>query len=261
MKQKMNNNNFGLLTLIASATQSSLSTRKEGEEGESANSYAQNIILFILLFVFYQTFAADPNSNSLLNTAANAAYLSPLEKEIVYEINLFRSDPAQYAEKYIAPLAARYNNKILSYPGDIPIKTVEGVSALNECVRELKKVKPLPLVYPDDNLTRAAEDHCADQSRTGKTGHVGSDNSNLRARIERHGKWENQIAENIAYGNTSARQVIVFLLIDDNVRSRGHRKTFLNPNLKMVGISCGKHPEYKTMCVMDFAAGMRETNN
>ena len=218
-------------------------------------------VTFILMAITKLAFANDPNSAASLNTAANAGYLSPLEKEIVFEINLFRSDPAQYAEKYIAPLAVRYNNKILSYPGDIPIKTVEGVPALNECVRELKKMKPLPLIYPDNTLTRAAEDHCADQSRTGKTGHIGRDNSNLRTRIERYGKWEKRIAENIAYGNTSARQVVIFLLIDDNVRSRGHRKTFLNPDLKLVGIACGKHPEYNTMCVMDFAAGMRGKTN
>lgn len=218
-------------------------------------------VAFFLLLVAELAFASDPNATASLNTAVNAGYLSPLEKEIVFEINLFRSDPALYAEKYIAPLATRYNNKILAYPGDIPIKTVEGVPALHECVRELKKMKPLPLVYPDDKLTRAADDHVADQSRTGKTGHVGSDNSNLRARIERYGKWEKRIAENIAYGNTSARQVVIFLLIDDNVRSRGHRKTFLNPDLKLVGISCGKHPEYQTMCVMDFATGMKAKTN
>ena len=110
-------------------------------------------VTFILIALAGLVFANDPNSASSLNTAANAGYLSPLEKEIVLEINLFRSNPAQYAEKYIAPLAARYKSKILSYPGDIPIKTVEGVSALHECVRELKKMKPLPLIYPDDKLT------------------------------------------------------------------------------------------------------------
>jgi uncharacterized protein YkwD len=202
----------------------------------------------------------EPESAVMLNTAAGAGYLSPLEKEIVFEINLFRSDPAQYAEKYIAPLAKNYNKKIITYPGDLPIKTVEGVSALNECVRELKRMKPLPLVYPNKELTQAAEDHCRDQSKSGHTGHTGSDRSNLRIRIERHGDWEKQIAENIAYGNTSARQTIIFLLIDDNVRTRGHRKTFLNPNLKMVGVACGSHPEYKTMCVMDFAVGMKIDN-
>ena len=218
------------------------------------------VVIFILFALSNLASANDPNSNYALNTAANASYLSPLEKEIVFEINLFRSNPSQYAEKYIAPLAGNYNKKILSYPGDIPIKTVEGVSALHECLRELKKIKPLPLVYPNDILTRAANDHCADQSRTGKTGHIGSDNSNLKIRIERYGKWEKQIAENIAYGNTSARQVVIFLLIDDNVRSRGHRKTFINPELKLVGISCGKHPEYQSMCVMDFAGGMASAN-
>jgi uncharacterized protein YkwD len=217
-------------------------------------------IVLLLCFIPVLLKAVEPESAVMLNTAAGAGYLSPLEKEIVFEINLFRSDPAQYAEKYIAPLAKNYNKKIITYPGDLPIKTVEGVSALNECVRELKRMKPLPLVYPNKELTQAAEDHCRDQSKTGATGHTGSDRSNLRIRIERHGDWEKQIAENIAYGNTSARQTIIFLLIDDNVRTRGHRKTFLNPNLKMVGVACGSHPEYKTMCVMDFAVGMKIDN-
>jgi hypothetical protein len=48
-----------------------------------------------------------------LNTAANTSYLSSLEKEIIYEINLFRSDPAKYAENYIAPLARNYQRNIL----------------------------------------------------------------------------------------------------------------------------------------------------
>lgn len=217
-------------------------------------------IFLLLLFTPVLLKAVEPEFSAMLNTAAGVGYLSPLEKEIVFEINLFRSDPAKYAEKYIAPLAKNYNKKIITYPGDLPIKTVEGVSALNECVRELKRMKPLPLVYPNKELTRAAEDHCRDQSKTGATGHTGSDRSNLRTRIERHGDWEKQIAENIAYGNTSARQTIIFLLIDDNVRTRGHRKTFLNPSLKMVGVACANHPEYRTMCVMDFAAGMKINN-
>ncbi len=216
--------------------------------------------LLLLFFMPVLLKAVEPESSAMLNTAAAAGYLSPLEKEIIFEINLFRSNPALYAEKYIAPLAKNFNNKILTYPGDLPIKTVEGVSALNECVHELKRMKPLPLIYPNKELTRAAKDHCRDQSKSGATGHTGGDRSNLRTRIERHGDWEKQIAENIAYGNTSARQTIIFLLIDDNVRSRGHRKTFLNQDLKLVGVACGSHPEYRTMCVMDFATGMKIDN-
>ncbi len=217
-------------------------------------------VTFILITLAGLVFANDPNSESSLNTAVNAGYLSPLEKEIILEINLFRSNPAQYAEKYIAPLAKNYQKNILQYPGDMPIKTVEGVKALHECVRELKKATPKPILYPSEGLTNAAEDHCRDQSKTGRTGHIGSDNSNLKARVDRYGKWKVRIAENIAYGNTSARQVIIFLLIDDNVKNRGHRINMLNPDFKLVGVSTGSHPEYSTMCVMDFAGGMADVN-
>ncbi|KAF0238675.1 MAG: SCP-like extracellular [Prolixibacteraceae bacterium] len=217
-------------------------------------------VILILITISNLAFASGPGSASPLNTAANASYLSPLEKEIVYEINLFRSNPARYAEKYIAPLAKNYQKNLLQYPGDLPIKTVEGVKALHECVRELKRATPKPILYPNKALTNAAGDHCRDQSKTGRTGHTGSDNSNLKTRIERYGKWKVRIAENIAYGNTSARQMVVFLLIDDNVKDRGHRANMLNPDFKLIGVSTATHPEYLTMCVMNFAGGMENNN-
>jgi len=218
------------------------------------------MVTFLFFALFNLVQANSPESSPNLNTAANESYLSPLEKEIIYEINLFRSDPAQYAEKYITPLAKNYQKNILQYPGDMPIKTFEGVKALNECVRELKKATPKSILYPSEGLTKAAEDHCRDQSKTGRTGHIGSDNSNLKLRVDRYGKWKVRIAENIAYGNTSARQVIIFLLIDDNVKNRGHRINMLHPDFKLVGVSCGKHPVYSTRCVMDFAGGMADVN-
>jgi uncharacterized protein YkwD len=138
--------------------------------------------------------------------------------------------------------------------------THEGVKALHECVRELKKATPKPILYPSKALTNAAADHCNDQSKTGKLGHIGKDNSNVKTRIERYGKWKVRIAENIAYGNTSARQVVIFLLIDDNVKNRGHRINLLQPDFRLIGVSTGTHPEYSTMCVMNFAGGMADDN-
>ena len=158
-------------------------------------------------------------------------------------------------------MARYYQKNILYYPDDKqPILTHEGVRALNECVRELKKATPKPIMFPNEGLTKAATDHSNDQAKSGKTGHIGSDNSNLKARVDRYGKWKVRIAENIAYGNSSARQVIIFLLIDDNVKNRGHRINMLNPDFKLIGVSFGKHPVYSTMCVMDFAGGMANDN-
>lgn len=200
--------------------------------------------------------AKEVTKNSRLNTAANVNYLSELEKEVIYEINLFRSNPSEYAEKYIAPLARYYERKVLHYPGDKSIITQEGISALNECVRVLKKASTAPVLYPDKLLTNAANDHQKDQSKTGKTGHTGNDRSNVKDRIERYGKWQVRIAENIAYGNTSAQQIVIFLLIDDGVKSRGHRTNLLHPDFNSIGVACGTHPRYNTICVMDFAGGM-----
>ncbi|WP_346854051.1 CAP domain-containing protein [uncultured Draconibacterium sp.] len=209
--------------------------------------------ILILVASVFKVSSAEPEN---LNTAENANYLTPLEKEVVYEINLFRSDPAKYAEEFIAPLAKYYEGRILHYPGDIPIKTNEGVKALYECVRELKKARSLDIMQPSEALSRAASDHQKDQAKTGNTGHSGSDRSDLKIRIERYGTWQDRIAENIAYGNTSARQIVIFLLIDDGVKNRGHRTNLLHPAFKNVGIACGKHPVYRTMCVMDFAGGI-----
>ena len=196
------------------------------------------------------------SDKSVLNTAANATYLTPLEKEVIYEINLFRSDPAEYSKKYIEPLKPYYDKKILNYPGDKPIRTVEGVRALNECVLELKRMSARPMLYPNQKLTLSARDHQHDQAKSGKTGHIGSDRSDMRQRIERYGKWQVRIGENIAYGNTSARQIVIFLLIDDGVKNRGHRTTLLNHDFKLAGVACGTHPIYESMCVIDFAGGI-----
>ena len=225
------------------------------------------VVSFILLFVVFFTgwvktgnikpANADWN-NSTLNTAARVNYLSPLEKEMIFEINKLRSNPAEYAREYIAPLAGKYQRRLLYYPGDKPLLTKEGVSALKECVRELKKQKSLPLVYPSSGLSNAANDHVKDQSQTGRLGHRGSDNSNSKTRMERYGTWKVSIAENIAYGGMNARQVIIYLLIDDGVRDRGHRKNFLNPDFRSVGVATGSHPGYGNMTVMDFAGAFKD---
>lgn len=198
--------------------------------------------------------ADGPNWNyPELNTAISADYLSSLEKEIILEINMLRSNPPKYATDHLEPLKKLYRQKILYYPDDKPLRTHEGVKALNECISELKKHPSLPLVFPSEGLTSAAQDHVKDQSVTGNTGHTGSDSSGFRERMERYGKWEIKIAENIAYGGNKARQIIIYLLIDDGVSSRGHRKNFLNPDLKTAGVATGAHPLFGTITVIDLA--------
>jgi hypothetical protein len=208
------------------------------------------VILFEI--IWFSAYCND-REKELNAISAEAGFLSGFEKDLLFEINLFRTDPAGYARNHIQPLRKNFNNKYLNYPGDLPLLTVEGARAVDECVNELIKASPLTVVKPSLGLTKAARDHVRDQSVSGKTGHTGRDGSGFRKRIERYGKWNVRIAENIAYGGISARQVLVYLLIDDGIPGRGHRKNFLNPDFRLVGVAEGTHPEYKRMSVMDFA--------
>lgn len=59
--------------------------------------------------------------------------------------------------------------------------------------------------------------------------------------------------ENITYGKENALDAVLALIIDDNVKSRGHRTNIFNPNFTVCGVCSGAHPVYKSMIVMDFA--------
>ena len=74
----------------------------------------KNWIAIFLIGLCLGVSGKEETKNRELNTAANVDYLSPLEKEVIYEVNLFRSNPAAYAQKYIAPLVDNYEDKILN---------------------------------------------------------------------------------------------------------------------------------------------------
>jgi uncharacterized protein YkwD len=188
-----------------------------------------------------------------IDTTAGASYLTEIARKVIIEINMLRTDPAKYARRYLVPLRAYYHNNLLQLPGEIAISTDEGISALDECIRELQAVKPLFPLTPKKGLTLAASDQAKDQGRTGATGHTGSDGSTTEERLSRYGTWDTSAGENINYGGKDARNIVVELLIDDGVSLRGHRRNLLNVTFRYVGISVGPHPVYGHVCVMDFA--------
>ena len=65
-------------------------------------------------------------------------------------------------------------------------------------------------------------------------------------------------AENLAYGPERARDVVMGLIIDDGVPDRGHRRNIFDPRLRVIGVACGPHEVYGSMCVMDYAGEYTE---
>ncbi|MFT6350123.1 MAG: hypothetical protein ACJAYB_003164 [Psychromonas sp.] len=195
-----------------------------------------------------------------LAPADDLSYLSVLEKNIILHLNMARTDPSRYSKEFIAPRSAFYNNKMYLEPGGpenfIGLKTQEGVSATDEAAQVMESTKALRSLKANKKLTLAAEYHATDQSKYGGTGHVSNDGSTLKNRVEKYGKWQQTIGENIIYGPNSGREVVVQLLIDDGVKSRGHRTNILKNDYTIVGVACDKHPSYLIVCVMDFAGGI-----
>lgn len=191
--------------------------------------------------------------------AGHASYMSQSELEVIAEINLMRSDPPGYARLRLEPLRVYYHSKLFFHPdrSPVPIQTIEGVRALDECIRIMENTKPLTALFPSEGLTLAAREMMQEQGATRSTGHTGRSGSTMPERIERYGEWNGLIAENISYGFNKPKDIVAFLLIDDGVPDRGHQVTLLDWKLNRIGVSIGPHRRYRHMCVMEFATGYK----
>jgi uncharacterized protein YkwD len=199
-----------------------------------------------------ETFLADFNFRKTPGKTPRVRSFSLIEQEIVNEMNLARQKPSAYI-RYLKKLKSYYHEDLLKIPGKTPVRTHEGVKAVDEAIRFLKSVKPVPVLKLSEGLSRAARDHVNDQSQSGKTGHIGRDESKPYERIERYGTWEGLSGENIAYGDESARMIVMQLIIDDGVPDRGHRENIFNPEFSYTGVAVGTHPVYRNMCVINYA--------
>jgi uncharacterized protein YkwD len=184
---------------------------------------------------------------------ASAQNLSPLEPGILKALNEFRENPASYVA-VLKQQRQYYNGDLLEIPGRPDILTREGVRPLDEAIVALQSLHAsLGRVALSAGLSRAAADHVADTGQRGLISH-----GEFGKRIVRYGTWSGVIGENISYGARQAREFIVDLLIDDGVANRGHRRSLLDPRWRHVGIACGFHARYGTMCVMDLASNFQD---
>lgn len=180
-----------------------------------------------------------------LNTAANDDYLDDDEKNIILAHNLVRYDPGKFSRLYVTEYISYFQGNRFYYPDiNTILLTKEGSDPARELYFELLKANPMDLLYPSKGLSGAAKSHVQYLCERGIRGHRGQ--GGLPARIEQFGTWDNIIAENIAYGSFSAHDAVLYLLIDDHVFDRSHRKIILNPSLHLVGVAKDRHPFYPT---------------
>lgn len=194
--------------------------------------------------------AAEPASSP--RPALDSTNWLRLARDIHTETNALRRDPSAYA-LHLERMLPHFEGRLLHRPGRPSLRTDEGPAAVEEAIAVLKARRPVGPLRWSKGLAAAAADHVRDQGPVGGLEHTGTDRSNPARRASRYGRWVQGIAENIAYGEASAREVVIQLLVDDGVPARGHRDNILDPNWGAGGVACGPHLRYRQMCVMDYA--------
>jgi uncharacterized protein YkwD len=192
------------------------------------------------LLIFACNLAQARDKENSLTAPADQDQIS--STAVLRELNLARENPKLYAT-FVAESR--------------PLHMIEHGRAVDEAIHFLKKSRPLPPLTLSPGMCHAAADHCAEQV-AGQLGHDGSDRSSPGDRISRYGSWSTTWGENISYSQKTARGVVLALIIDDGVRSRGHRKNIFSPRFNYAGAAFGAHARYRTVCTIDFAAGYAE---
>lgn len=176
------------------------------------------------------------------------------ERAVVQEMSDARTRPRAYAQ-HLRELRDGFEGTLWHRPGRLPLRTEEGVAALDEAIAFLEAARPAGPLRFNEGLALAARRHAQDLGPRGALEHVGSDGAKLSDRLNRLGVWQGLIAENISTGEPEARQVVIQLLVDDGVPSRGHRRNLFNPELHQAGAGSAPHRDYRVVTVIDYADG------
>ena len=138
-------------------------------------------------------------------------------------------------------------------------QTKEGVKAVRECCKQLRKAKPCAPLTRKAGLDLAADEHVKDLAKAekgkGGVGHVGTDGSHPQLRMSRHGVWYGLAGEMLAYRELTAEAVVAQMLICDGTASRLYRHIAMNPEMRVCGIAVAEHPSLTTVAAVDLADG------
>lgn len=190
-------------------------------------------VLFVLFFA--PSFKAQDGDftseeKNMANTAKDAEYFSPVERDVIYYMNLCRMNPKKFLRVVLEEGYYVKDNE------DYIKKSPKYLTSLKQ---KLKSMKPLTPLSPDKNLYEMALCLAKEQEKSGVTGH------------ERKKCKKDYYGECCSYGEDTAEGIVLQLLIDQDVPSLGHRKIILG-EYTQVGVAKRSHKRYRSCAVLDF---------
>lgn len=91
---------------------------------------------------------------------------------------------------------------------------------------------------------------------TDESNHASLDGCTLTDRVKRYCKVSGCIGENISYRVGNGMETVLRLVVDDGVKSRGHRHNIFNSSFELMGVGLYEHPTWDNLVVLDYGAGL-----
>lgn len=193
----------------------------------------KTLFSLLLLWIGFTSLHAQTWSKAQIekaNTAKDIAYLSTVEKECIMYLNLCRLYPQDFLKfeltKYVG------NEQYGDY--------LKNSTYRKSLISTLASMKPINVLTFDADLYKNAACFAKEQGIAGTTGHT-------RIKCPKAA----YAAECCSYGMSTAKDIVLQLLIDDRVTSLGHRKICLDAMYSKIGVSVGPHKEWGTCAVFD----------
>ena len=176
---------------------------------------------------------------ALLTAAPALGATLSFDDQVLAELNRVRADPKE--------LAAELRTEDEQY-GPYDRISNRDPYAVDEAIDFLERQPPLPPLAADKRLASAASEFVKAQGPTGAVGHGA-----FGERLHQRGVWAGMSGETISYGQDTPLEVVRQLVLDIGVTDRGHRSLVFGRGYSAAGVACGRHAEYGSMCVIDFA--------
>ena len=180
-----------------------------------------------------------------------------IEQAILNELNKVRNEPQTYIPR-LEEYKKQFEGKNVNLNGRI-YQTRDGVAAVDDAIKFLRKAATLGPLTPSEGLTKAARLQVADLGENLALGLIGKDGSTIPERAAKFGKRGKLLAANIGFYSTTAEDIVFNMIIDDGVRGRGNRKNIFNKTLQIVGIAFGRSKDGEPITLMVFADKFTET--
>jgi uncharacterized protein YkwD len=166
--------------------------------------------------------------------AQNSLDRSVLEQAISEEMNRARTDPQAYAD-WLEEMKQYYDGVWLKLPGEKPIRTNQGLQALEDAVDFLKELAPLPPLTLSTELTTVAEEKLQE--------------------VEAGNQFA---AGNVSYGRTTAEGIVMQLVIGDGFINGSDSHQLFNPDWQETGVACQADDRYDNICLISYGEDVSE---